>query len=118
MSIEYIPCELCSRSIDASVYYLHLLLCSPSAGQYNTTHIDNKKKEKWRVWAMDYLKIPVIEKTECSICFENCKFVKIFPCLHEFCNTCSDSWVKRQIEKNEDVLCPKCKKCVSLVPMD
>lgn len=109
MSTEYIPCEICNQSIEARVYYVHVLLCSMAGGD-NKVGIDNKTKVG--LWEQKYPKIPVIEKTECSICFENCKFVKIFPCLHEFCNTCSDSWAKQQIEKHGDVLCPKCKKCI------
>ena len=112
MASEYIPCEFCNQSIPSNMYYTHILFyCSPISDNFYTT---NSLNPKWQNWATKYPKMAVLEKTECAICFENCKFVKTFPCLHEFCAACCDTWVKRQIENMMDVSCPKCKSSVKL----
>lgn len=109
MSEDYIPCEICDQYIDSRVYYAHLLLCSSIS---SNVYIQKKNADLFQLWTEKYPKMPVLEKTECSICFERCKFIKIFPCLHEFCNMCSDIWVKKQIEQEKKIECPKCRACV------
>ena len=102
-----IPCEICNELIDSNsfIYYAHVYVCNIKH-QIKENQPDLLKKK----FLNKYKPIPVIEKTECFICFNNCKYIKIFPCLHEFCSQCCDQWADHCIKNKLNIVCPTCKK--------
>ena len=95
--MEPIPCEFCNALISPRLYYSHILLC--------IQEYDEQDQDEVRVIPKLPNAIPILEKTECPICFDNIKG-KCYElkCGHVFCCSCIENWSKKQST------CPICKR--------
>ena len=94
-----IPCENCNQLIRPDIYYMHVLLCSLTQDVVNNAEVEVSRRAPLPA------PIPVIEKTECPICYETIKKTcRELPCGHTYCSDCIASWWRRQAN------CPVCKR--------
>nr|QFG73879.1 MAG: ring finger domain protein [Megaviridae environmental sample] len=105
MSDTIIPCEFCNQQIPFSQYTIHAILCMASHASHEP-HASHAS-DQLRNINTKYPKLPVLEKTECPICFNIIKtHVRELECNHVFCVDCIDEWFKKSL------LCPICKRSV------
>ena len=116
----YIPCEICMNNVLSKYYYFHLYLCMQTninRNRSNTTEVNsdivNVKLDNFKD-KVSYL--PVLEKTECPICFSIIKeTICDLPCSHSFCKKCIEEWAITTLKKDSNLInvsCPLCQKNV------
>tara|TARA_Y100000996_G_C22556949_1_gene655810 strand:- start:2458 stop:3108 length:651 start_codon:yes stop_codon:yes gene_type:complete len=116
----YIPCEICMNNVLSKYYYFHLYLCMQTninRTRRNTTEVNsdivNVKLDNFKD-KVSYL--PVLEKTECPICFSIIKeTICDLPCSHSFCKKCIEEWAITTLKKDSNLIevsCPLCQKNV------
>ena len=100
----YIPCEICMNNVLSKYYYFHLYLCmraNLNRTRNNTTEVSsdivNAKFDNFKD-KVSYL--PVLEKSECPICFSTIKeTICDLPCSHSFCKKCIEEWALTTLKK-------------------
>jgi len=118
----YIPCEICMNNVLSNYYYVHLFLCmqmNRNTTQTNTTEqntdVINTKLDNFKE-KVSYL--PVLEKSECPICFSSIKHtICDLPCSHSFCKDCIEKWVLTTLNKDpnlNNIPCPLCQKKIKM----
>lgn len=118
----YIPCEICMNNVLSKYYYFHLYLCMQAnlnRTRNNTTEVSsdivNAKFDNFKD-KVSYL--PVLEKSECPICFSTIKeTICDLPCSHSFCKKCIEEWALTTLKKDSNLIevsCPLCQKNVNV----